>query len=249
MITGQAAPHVEAVVIGAGVIGLAVARALAMAGRDVLIVERHKSIGNETSSRNSQVIHAGLYYPVRSLKAKFCVEGRRMLYPYCHERAVEVKPCGKLIVASNDAQLRNKLVPLYHQALQNGVTDVQLLSPEQVHDLEPELYAPALWSPCTGIVDSHSFLYSLLADAEEHGATIAYNSPVEDARTVSSNRRIEIQVDGMWMSCSQLVNAAGLWADRIAALMHPLWQPPNQYCEFRLILFCCCGRRIVWTSL
>ena len=222
-------PHVEAAVIGAGVIGLAVARALARAGREVSILERHASIGSETSSRNSQVIHAGLYYAPHSHKANLCVEGRHMLYQYCHERAIEVNPCGKLIVAST----RDKLVPLYHQALQNGVSDVQLLSAHQVHDMEPELSAPALWSPSTGIVDSHAFLYSLWADAEAHGATIALNNPVEDARILCSDSRIELQVDGMWISCSYVVNAAGLWADRMAAMMHRNhpYQPPRHYCK------------------
>ncbi|GAX26448.1 2-hydroxyglutarate dehydrogenase [Fistulifera solaris] len=222
---------VDTVVIGAGVIGLAVARSLAKSGREVLILERNASIGQETSSRNSQVIHAGLYYPQRSFKAKFCVEGRRMLYQYCRERSVDVQQCGKLIVATSEASFRDKLVPLYHQALRNGVTDVKLLTDTaHIADLEPHLshVVAALWSPSTGIVDSHHFLYSLLADAEAHGATLALQSAVEDSRITNG---VELQVGGMWIACRNVVNAAGLWAHQVASLLHQNhpWQPPKQY--------------------
>ncbi|GAX19739.1 2-hydroxyglutarate dehydrogenase [Fistulifera solaris] len=231
MILKNTAHSVDAVVIGAGVIGLAVARSLAKTGRDVLIVERNASIGQETSSRNSQVIHAGLYYPQHSFKAKFCVEGRRMLYQYCRERSVDVHQCGKLIVATSEASFRDKLVPLYHQALRNGVTNVQLLTDTaHIADLEPHLshVIGALWSPSTGIVDSHHFLYSLLADAEAHGATLALQSAVEDARITNS---VELQVGGTWIACRNVVNAAGLWADRVASMLHQnhFWRPPKQY--------------------
>jgi L-2-hydroxyglutarate oxidase LhgO len=224
---------VDTVVIGAGVIGLAVARSLAKSGREVLILERNASIGQETSSRNSQVIHAGLYYPQRSFKAKFCVEGRRMLYQYCRERSVDVQQCGKLIVATSEASFRDKLVPLYHQALRNGVTDVKLLTDTaHIADLEPHLshVVAALWSPSTGIVDSHHFLYSLLADAEAHGATLALQSAVEDSRITNG---VELQVGGMWIACRNVVNAAGLWAHQVASLLHQNhpWQPPKQYCK------------------
>src|SRR3569833_1500212 len=149
---------IDCVVIGAGVVGLAVARALAARGREVIVVERHPAIGMEPSSRNSEVIHAGLYYPGGSLKARLCVEGRDALYAYCEQRAIPHRRCGKLIVATSDAQL-GKLAAILAQAHVNGCHEVVSLNAQQAQALEPALSCvAALSSPATGIIDSHAYM-------------------------------------------------------------------------------------------
>ncbi|KAL6616253.1 hypothetical protein ACP70R_038523 [Stipagrostis hirtigluma subsp. patula] len=178
--SGSVAPReaADAVVVGAGVVGLAVARALAMAGREVVVVEAAPSFGTGTSSRNSEVIHAGIYYPPRSLKANLCVRGKEMLYKYCAERGIPHKRLGKLIVATGVAETA-KLDMLLRNATENGVHDLQMMEGSQAMEMEPELRClKALLSPSTGIVDSHSFMLSLLADAENLGTTISYNTAV-----------------------------------------------------------------------
>lgn len=230
MSIASAAFHVESCVVGGGVIGLATSRALAERGREVLILDRAAIIGSETSSRNSEVIHAGLYYPQDSNKAKFCVEGKQLLYEYCKSRHVPVNQCGKLVVATNESQWKRDLPKMKEQANKNGVLDVELSSCEQVQELEPQVDCfGALWSPSTGVVDSHSFMISLLADAEQHGATLALNSKVENAFVSSDG--VMLEVDGTLISCQTLVNSAGLWADEIARMIHSdtEWKPPKQY--------------------
>src|SRR5690242_15438363 len=161
---------VDCVVVGAGVVGLAVARALALAGREVIVLEAAEGIGTETSSRNSEVIHAGIYYPKGSLMAHTCVEGRHKLYAYCAEHGVPHRNCGKLIVATN-AQESELLASIKGRAEANGVEGMQLLSGNAATQLEPNLHcAAALFSPATGIVDSHSYMLALQGDAEERGA-------------------------------------------------------------------------------
>src|SRR5204862_3718245 len=148
----------EAVVIGAGVVGLAVARELALAGREVVILDAEDAIGTHTSSRNSEVIHAGIYYPKGSLKARACVEGKHLLYDYCASHGVPHRRCGKLIVATNQAQLE-ELNTIRAKAHANGVTDVDCIAKTEVTRLEPELFClGALHSPSTGIIDSHSLM-------------------------------------------------------------------------------------------
>src|SRR6188508_256481 len=170
--------RVDAVVIGAGVVGLAVARALAMSGRDVLVLEAEEAIGTHTSSRNSEVIHAGIYYPQGSLKASACVEGRDRLYAYCTEHGVPYRRCGKLIVASESAQL-DELEAIRRKAHANGVTDLAYLSRTDALELEPELdCAAALHSLSTGIVDSHALMQAFLGDAERAGAMLALKCAV-----------------------------------------------------------------------
>ena len=165
--------HTQVAVIGGGVIGLAIARALAKHGKEVLILEKASTIGSETSSRNSEVIHAGIYYPQDSLKARFCVSGRLSLYDYIQSRHIQHKKCGKLIVATQPSQLSNELPALYDKARQNGVDDLKLISKEDVKVMEPNVECHgALWSPSTGVVDSHTFMYLLLGEAEEHHAQI-----------------------------------------------------------------------------
>ncbi|POA98006.1 FAD-dependent oxidoreductase [Chromobacterium sinusclupearum] len=206
--------RIDSVVIGAGVIGLAAARALAEAGREVVIVEAERAIGQHASSRNSEVIHAGLYYPAGSLKARLCVAGRDALYRYCAERAIPHARLGKLIVASRDGQLA-KLAALEQQARANGVADIQRLSAREARALEPALdCAAALLSPSTGIIDSHALMLSLLGDAEAAGAQLALESPVTGGEATRGG--IVLRVAGMELLAERVVNAAGLFAPSVA---------------------------------
>ncbi len=209
---------VDAVVVGAGVVGLAVARALALAGREVVILEAEAAIGAHTSSRNSEVIHAGIYYPKDSLKARSCVAGRERLYEYCVAHGVPHARCGKLIVATDAAQLA-ELEALQAKAHANGVTDVVPLSAAQARALEPELACvAALYSPATGIVDSHALMLAYLGEAEAHGAVLALGSPLERAR-VRGDGALELEVGGaepLRLATRCLVNSAGLTAPSLA---------------------------------
>ncbi|MFB0824602.1 NAD(P)/FAD-dependent oxidoreductase [Chromobacterium violaceum] len=206
--------RVECVVIGAGVVGLAVARALAQAGREVVIVEAEPAMGLHASSRNSEVIHAGLYYPAGSLKARLCVAGRDALYRYCAERAIPHRRLGKLIVASRESQLA-RLDALEAQARANGVADIRRLTASEARALEPALdCAAALLSPSTGIVDSHALMLSLLADAEAAGAQLALASPVEGGEVTPNG--VALRVAGMALLAKRVVNAAGLFAPDVA---------------------------------
>ncbi len=208
---------VECVVVGAGVVGLAVARALALAGREVLILDAAEGIGTATSSRNSEVIHAGIYYPAGSLMARFCVAGRRMLYALCAEKGVPHRNCGKLIVATN-AREDDMLAGIKRRAEVNGVEGMRVLTAAEAVALEPNLNCTsALLSASTGIVDSHAFMLALQGDAENAGAVPVFFSPVERGRKVDGG--IEIDVGGaepMSLRCRLLVNSAGLHAPELA---------------------------------
>ena len=210
---------VDAVVVGAGVVGLAVARALALEGLETLVLERCDVIGTGISSRNSEVIHAGIYYASGSLKARLCVLGRAQLYAYCESHGVEHRRCGKLLVATAEAQ-HDKLRQIELQARRNGVLDLQWLSAAQVRAIEPELYATAaLLSPSTGIVDSHGLMLALQGDLERAGGSLAVRAPVEAIECGSSDRHV-LRVAGdvpMELSARVVVNAAGLWAPGLAA--------------------------------
>jgi L-2-hydroxyglutarate oxidase LhgO len=221
---------VEAVVIGAGVIGLAVARALAAGGRETLILESERHFGTGASSRNSEVIHAGLYYRQGSLKARLCVAGRDRLYAYCREHGVAHQRCGKLIVATESAQL-SALAGIAAAALANGVT-LGELSRREARALEPQLECvAALLSPLTGIIDSHGYMLALLADAERSGATLACGCEV--TRVVLNERSVAIGVNGAEpaLEARLVVNCAGVYAPAVAQRMEgfPAAHIPRAY--------------------
>ena len=182
--------EVEAVVIGAGVIGLAAARALALAGHEVIVLERASGIGFETSSRNSEVIHGGLYYPAGSLKATSCVAGRKRLYAYALEHGVPHARLGKLIVATTEAEIPG-VEKIETAARANGVDNLEWLSASEARRLEPELNCvAALMSPSTGIIDSHALMLAYQGEAEDAGAFVAFRSPVLSGRV--GNRGFEL---------------------------------------------------------
>ena len=209
--------HIETTVIGAGVIGLAVARHLAMQGRQVLVLEAETAAGTVTSSRNSGVIHAGLYYPPGSLRAVLCVAGRRALYDYCALRGVAAPACGKLVVATAPEE-EAALAGIAARAKENGVEDARLISGRQARDMEPALRCTAaLWSPCTGILDSHAFMLALRGDAESAGAVFAFRTKVEGIVCESDGFTVRTGGDApATLRCSLLVNAAGLGAVALA---------------------------------
>jgi L-2-hydroxyglutarate oxidase LhgO len=209
---------VEAVVIGAGVVGLAIGRELAARGRDTLILEAAERFGSGASSRNSEVMHAGIYYPQDSLKARLCVAGRDRLYAYCEQRGIPHRRCGKLIVATEAAQLP-RLLALAANARANGVT-LELLDEEAALALEPELScAAALHSPLTGIIDAHSYMLALLAEAESHGATLACNSKVTRLALADGGIDIAVNAAEPQLRARLLVNCAGLDAPAVARLI------------------------------
>ncbi|MBP2294328.1 NAD(P)/FAD-dependent oxidoreductase [Azospirillum rugosum] len=213
--------RVDCVVVGAGVVGLAIARRLARAGREVVILEAADAIGTGTSSRNSEVIHAGIYYPTGSLRARLCVAGRDALYAYCREHGVAHSRIGKLIVATEEAQLP-RLDAIRAQAAANGVDDLRAIPAAEAMAMEPALRCVgALLSPSTGIIDSHGLMLALQGDAEEAGAMLALLSPLERTRRTSNSSMggFELEVGGaepMRIACATLVNAAGLGAWAVA---------------------------------
>lgn len=207
---------VDCVVIGAGVIGLAIARALALTGHDVLILERAGAIGTETSARNSEVIHAGLYYPPGSLRAALCVQGRDQLYAYLAERQLPHRAIGKLVVATDTAQIP-KLAEIAANAAACGARALRILSRAEALAMEPALHCEAaLWSPKTGILDTHALMLSLLADAEGQGATLALGTTVTGMRVEDGAIAVTTE-DGFTLRARTVVNAAGLWAPALAA--------------------------------
>jgi len=210
--------RVDCAVIGAGLIGLAVARALARAGHEVVILEAEDAIGTHTSSRNSEVIHAGIYYPRGSLKARACVRGRELLYEYCAAHGVPHRRCGKLIVAADSGQLP-ELEAIRTKAHANGAADVAAITRAEAAAMEPELVcAAALHSPSTGIVDSHSLMLAYLGDAEDAGAMLALKSPLVRG-TLRADETIELEVGGTEptrIAARRVVNCAGLTAPSVA---------------------------------
>ena len=226
---------VDSVVVGAGVVGLACARALALAGREVIVLEAESTIGTATSSRNSEVIHAGIYYPRGSLKAALCVAGRRKLYPFLAEHGVPHRRCGKLIVATSPDQISG-LKKLQDQGVANGVSDLRMLSASEARALEPALdCVAALESPSTGILDSHGFMLALRGEAEGRGAVMALRSPVLGGRVAGNG--VELEVGGaepMRLAAGIVVNSAGLAAQDFARRLEGFPAdrvPPSYYCK------------------
>jgi len=216
MSTLSTAEPVDVVVIGAGVVGLAVARALALAGREVWVLESESGIGSGVSARNSEVIHAGIYYPQGSLKARLCVQGKQMLYAYCAERGVAHRRCGKLLVASSAAQLAD-LAQVQARALASGVDDLQLLSAAEAIALEPALQCHgALHSPSTGILDSHGLMLALQGDLENAGSQVVLKTAVERVALSQTSRHQVWTQDGTCLAARAVVNAAGLSAPALA---------------------------------
>jgi len=206
--------RVECVVLGAGVVGLAVAAGLAEAGREVIVLEQHDCIGSETSSRNSEVIHAGIYYPSGSSKARLCVRGKSLLYDYCQRRSVPHKRCGKLIVAADAGQVPT-VEEYIRKGVDNGVPDLVWLDQAEVHALEPEVEAVgAVLSPSTGIIDSHSFMLSLQGDLERHGGLLALNTQV---RSIEHDVSTRVLTDDITLCSDWFINCAGLHAPQFAA--------------------------------
>ncbi|MBU0590437.1 MAG: NAD(P)/FAD-dependent oxidoreductase [Gammaproteobacteria bacterium] len=225
--------QVDCVVIGAGVVGLAVARALALDGREVLVLEAAEGIGTQTSSRNSEVIHAGIYYPKGSLKAQLCVQGKQLLYTYCTERGIGHSRCGKLIVATSEEQVPD-LQGIVAKASANGVHDLVQLSRDEARALEPQLECvAALHSPSTGIVDSHALMLSYQGDLENAGGMVVMNSPVAHA-VVEQDAIILEASDGTKLQAKTVVNAAGLYAQTLAHNFEglaPSRIPPSYYAK------------------
>jgi len=227
--------HVDAIVIGAGVVGLAVARALSNCGKEVIIVEADKAIGMGTSSRNSEVIHAGIYYTKDSLKARLCVSGKEMLYDFCDSHGVPYQRLGKLIVATNPDQIA-PLKAIQEKAAANGVTDLVWLDKAEVAKKEPNLKAEAaLLSPSTGIIDTHAFMLALQGDAENKGAMLALNSPVLSGEINDAGITLEVGGEApISLTADIVVNSAGLSAIKLARLIkgfNPDLIPNDHYCK------------------
>ncbi|MCB5174966.1 NAD(P)/FAD-dependent oxidoreductase [Microvirga lenta] len=207
----------DALVVGAGVVGLAVARALAQRGHGVIVAEATGGIGNGVSSRNSEVIHAGMYYPTDSLRARHCVNGRRLLYAFCESHGVPHARCGKLIVATNDLE-QAKIEGIYEQGIANGVEGLSFLTAAEAQALEPNLSCTgAVLSAETGIVDSHSLMLALQGDLEAEGGAIAFNTPVEHIARTASGWDVRIGgAEADTLTFDAVVNAAGLGAQALA---------------------------------
>lgn len=207
----------DTVIIGAGVVGLACAREMARRGRDVVILEAEAEYGSHTSARNSEVIHAGIYYVPGSLKARLCVEGKGLLYAHCRSRGVDHKNCGKHIVATDEAQI-GRLEELHATARANGVDDLLVVDAAGLAKSEPAVTAvAALYSPSTGIVDSHGLMLSFLGEAEDCGAMLAYNCPVERGEIRKGGIYLETGGDTpMGLHARQVINSAGLYANKVS---------------------------------
>jgi len=236
MLNGRfALEHVQCIVAGAGVVGLAVARELAMAGREVLILESQNAIGTGVSSRNSCVIHAGIYYQANSVKAKMCVPGKHALYDFCATHGVSQQRIGKIIVATRDSQIP-ALHAIADKAAANGVHDLQALDQRQARVLEPEIdCVAAMLSPSTGIIDVHEYMLALLGDAESHGAMLALATPVTGAEVNNSRIVVTAGEDADFqLSCDVFVNSAALGAQALAHAIRgldPATIPPLHYAK------------------
>ncbi|HZR02899.1 MAG TPA: NAD(P)/FAD-dependent oxidoreductase [Burkholderiales bacterium] len=224
--------RVDCVVVGAGVVGLAVARELALEGREVIVLEAEASIGNHTSSRNSEVIHAGIYYPTGSLKAQLCVAGKTLLYEYCREHGVPHANCGKVLVAAHEDEI-GTVLGYIDKAKANGVHDLRRISLEELHELEPAVRAAAaVYSPSTGIIDSHAYMLALQGDLEQAGGAVVFLSPVQGGEVTGEGIVLEVGgSEAMRIVCNTLINSAGLTAAQLARSIRgiPAATIPPQY--------------------
>lgn len=221
---------VETVVIGAGVVGLAAARDLALRGHEVMVLEEHPIIGSQTSARNSEVVHAGIYYPAGSLKARACLAGRELLYRFCEENGVPHRRLGKLIVATSPGQVET-LSAIRARAEANGVDDLRFLTRTEALALEPHLACEgALLSPSTGIIDSHAFMQALQGGLEAHGGQVVCGSKVTGLDRIDGGYRLTVAdgAEGFGLTCCNLVIAAGHGAPSLAALLAGT-RPPQAY--------------------
>ena len=209
-------------IIGAGVVGLAIASKLSKKNKSMFVIERNITFGQETSSRNSEVIHAGIYYPQNSFKAKFCVEGKKLMYDFCKEYDVPFKNCGKLIVATSDDEIK-LLDDLKQKAFNNGVGDIRFLNPKEIDELEPNIKcSAALWSSSTGIIDSHAFMKQLQTNAVNNGVQFAYGSQVKGIQKIDGGYRLVLNdSDGQDFSFTsrKIINSAGLESDQISKML------------------------------
>ncbi len=223
---------VECVIVGAGVVGLAIAHTLSQQGREVLVLEQHAHIGFEVSSRNSEVIHAGIYYPKDSLKARLCLRGKALLYDFCQRYHVPHQRIGKLIIAHGDEGYQ-RLTQLHTNAAACGLHDLEQLDADQVRAIEPEIRCDAaLYSPSTGIIDSHHLMLSLQGLSEQQGAQVVLNTPVSALRRHADNGFIvEIKEQDYQLHCQYLINAAGIHAPQLGVELTPSSPIPSQYCK------------------
>ncbi|MFH1519910.1 MAG: NAD(P)/FAD-dependent oxidoreductase [Candidatus Omnitrophota bacterium] len=212
---------VEITIVGAGIIGLAVARELSKDCKDILVVEKNPSFGQETSSRNSEVIHAGIYYPENSLKAKTCLEGKELIYAYCQKNNIGYKKTGKLIVTTSSRK-QTELEKLFQNGLANGLRDLKILSRAQVKKIEPRIKAEsAIFSPSTGIIDSHALLKQLLSEFKERSGEIVYNTELVAVDKISDGFELSVEdkQEGLFsLSTRIFINAAGLNSHKVAAM-------------------------------
>ena len=211
----------EITIIGAGVIGLAIAEQVSGEHKNVFLIEKHLSFGQETSSRNSEVIHAGIYYTRNSLKAKLCVEGKLLLYDYCKKYEVPYRNCGKLIVATSEKEI-NIIEGIRQTAIRNGVTDLVMFGKEQIAELEPNIFAvKAIYSPSTGIVDSHSLMKQYETNAINNGCQIVYGSEVTGIKQIQNGYKIELldaDKEKYSFTTRIIINSAGLTSDKISEM-------------------------------
>lgn len=208
---------IDCAVIGAGVVGLAIARACARSGRSTVLIEQHANFGRETSSRNSSVIHSGIYYSPNSLKSHSCIKGRELLYEFCSKCAVPHRQCGKLIVATNSSE-ESRLEQLLKNGLQVGLTDIQQLNQHEVQHREPELsLTAALWIPSTGIIDSHAFMTALLGDFEQHSGIFAPRTTVSHICRIAQGFEIYLTNETTPLRARNVINSAGLHATQLAS--------------------------------
>ena len=208
----------EIVIVGAGVVGLAIAEELSKTYDNILVVDKERSFGNHTSSRNSEIIHSGLYYPKSTLKTKLCIEGNRLLYEFAKDNKIPHRRCGKLIVASEDKEIP-VLKKLLLQGLENGVSDLEMVSSDYIKDVEPQIKAiQALKVPSTGIIDSHQLMARLESNAENRGVCFSYNTEISNINKKYDLFWLTSGNDDVMISSRVLINSAGLWSDEVAAM-------------------------------